>query len=1122
MSSTNRRVIQDDSDSDDDNHNDRNNQQQQPQESPQPIQADNNNPAFVPSTLHSIATSSPLSSFLVPHEAQEYHLNKGLYEDFIKTVINDPAAPSSTTKPTTTTTTEHEILLIVEALRHSEKKVRIRLFKHNKAHVVFGTWWDYCLTKLRQYNQESSSSSSSKLPSNMEEMTVHHIVMALLKFLRENMADVIKTGGDLEKAKAKWGVDLTGFVEKTNQWLLLRLESSPKACVQLKDEMALVIVHFKEVWGVEIGSSKHHSEHVVMGASNPDSATPPSAISRQVSETVNGAAASNDARDVIRTTTDRKEAAALARLEAMRNQRSRRFGATLGMNSSATGRRDESSVNVNNSTEIYGRKPPPESMAGSRNHRASPSKSYGGSDYGRRSNDAPAAGGSGWGRGPSSATDSNAFAGKSSGDAGWGRTSSSHAASGSAASSSDNGGWGRTSSTTAPQHDNKMVPSSNISEGWGKAPSAASTGNNGQARASGASVSGDGWGRASSSVPAETSGNSRASSSGHSGDGWGRSAPSSNVAAAGATSSSTTNSASGSNDGWGKKQPSSNVAAANKSTPVAASNSLGNDGWGRSTPSSNVAAATSSSTKNSDSGSNDGWGRTGPSSNVASATKSNQGAASSSHGGDGWGRSTPSSNVAAATSSSATTSVSGNTDGWGRTQSSPNPAAETSSTARISETGNNDEWSRPKDREIPPYSSSYTSSSNGAYGSLANRQPHPLKSQDDQPNSTRLEPFNSSDHNPSSRGGDIRDNQPLGSTGSRNNDSLHRQSHSYASNRDDNETYQSRQSSYDRKDSRASYQSRSSDRIHEDRRDYEDRRRSDRSSSFRSDSPPSSSENRLDTRRYDDNHSRDGEDRYDSRPRRDRDDSCRGSNSRKRCSYFFSEKGCRSGSKCRFSHDDNDRKPSADRPHERGGYERKSEEDDRYDRGIEDGEVRPAKRFRGDDNGNPKANVGNTMSAPPPVVGAGRGRGRGANINLPAWMTNSSLSTSVGPTGVSASSNNQTTTAPSLSNADLKDALCSIQGSNPSVVPAGRGSGRGNVDNRPAWMTRGTNGQSGPVGAPVNTTTSVVADRMSGRFAPPSSGQKTEMTALAIPPGMGRGRGRGTDNRPAWMTRGQT
>jgi hypothetical protein len=118
--------------------------------------------------------------------------------------------------------------------------------------------------------------------------------MALLKFVRENMADVIKTGGDLAKAKAKWGVDLAGFVERTNGMLL---ESTGERLTPLKEELALVIAHCKEVWDVEIGSSERHSENNDERASGKplggkqESWTHQSDISRQVSETNKSAGA---------------------------------------------------------------------------------------------------------------------------------------------------------------------------------------------------------------------------------------------------------------------------------------------------------------------------------------------------------------------------------------------------------------------------------------------------------------------------------------------------------------------------------------------------------------------------------------------------------------------------------------------------------------------------------------------------------------------------------------------------------------------------------------------------------------------------------------------------------------
>ncbi len=199
-----------------------------------------------------------------------------------------------------------------------------------------------------------------------------------------------------------------------------------------------------------------------------------------------------------------------------------------------------------------------------------------------------------------------------------------------------------------------------------------------------------------------------------------------------------------------------------------------------------------------------------------------------------------------------------------------------------------------------------------------------------------------------------------------------------------------------------------------------------------------------------------------------------------------------------------------------------------YGRGLDYDDERPKKRSRGpDDNergsmnyGTSAPNVGGTErwqpkqesktskydDTRPPARGAaftapsasvGRGRGRGGVDNRPAWMTKGQSTL-----------NGSTPSAPIGGQQPTADPGATFTA---PVASAGRGRGRGGVDNRPAWMTQG---QSGPGNSRVPA--SAVDTQQSNTV---SSG---EATFSAPPIGVGRGRGRGgVDNRPAWMTKGQ-
>jgi hypothetical protein len=411
----------------------------------------------------------------------------------------------------------------------------------------------------------------------------------------------------------------------------------------------------------------------------------------------------------------------------------------------------------------------------------------------------------------------------------------------------------------------------------------------------------------------------------------------------------------------------------------------------------------------------------------------------------------------------------------------------------------NDSRDNRQPYDFNPNRPSYDSSRPATYDSQSSRQPYPDRT-------------DSSDTQPYTHGGNIRNNQPGRNTGTgyqndrrdeyRSNDASQSLSRSDEGSR--------RGSEYDRRDSRvSSYSNRSSDRPVEDRREFEERRRrsDSRPSSYRSDSPPG--EHRGLPRSYADDKRRD-EDRFDDRRKRDRDDSGRGGGggSRSLCKYFFSLRGCRNGSGCRFSHEESgDRKPPSDRLNERVGRGR----DRTYeDGGSEDGEVRPVKRFRGPDRDNMQSSAGNSSNQPS-AAGGGRGRGRGAHVNKPAWMTQAENGS--GPVGASSIAHapapiaNTQPAGIALNNTDLANLLSSVTPAAPTI-PTGRG--RGNVDNRPAWMTAAENGPSG-----ATSVSAPPANAMNGRFAPPPAAHQSN-----APPSqrsMGRGRGRGAVNKPAWM-----
>lgn len=343
----------------------------------------------------------------------------------------------------------------------------------------------------------------------------------------------------------------------------------------------------------------------------------------------------------------------------------------------------------------------------------------------------------------------------------------------------------------------------------------------------------------------------------------------------------------------------------------------------------------------------------------------------------------------------------------------------------------------------------------------------------------------------------------------------------------------------DRSSDRPSRYDRASDRPPR----YDDSRSFDRPPSSRYDDRPTRcDDNRSDRRGGDD---RRGNDRYgddgSSRGGFGRKDSSLSTSSRGdrgNCRFFFTSRGCRDGESCKFSHEggaDEERRPSSRQgsSYDDGRYDSRKRDHERG--GIEEGEMRSAKRFRGPDessrNTNHQTSVALVAAAP-----SGAGRGRGAHINKPAWLVKQEQSmANVEPTGMfeeatatdapyfvppPASAPSPAfdaiavTTVPASAGVnDLNAAAPTLQ----HTAALGRGRGRGNVSNLPAWMTQQQGGASGaPAGVPSS------APAFNAGQPPPSShnncpvGSNTAFSA----PSAGRGRGRGKDiNKPAWQTR---
>lgn len=150
-----------------------------------------------------------------------------------------------------------------------------------------------------------------------------------------------------------------------------------------------------------------------------------------------------------------------------------------------------------------------------------------------------------------------------------------------------------------------------------------------------------------------------------------------------------------------------------------------------------------------------------------------------------------------------------------------------------------------------------------------------------------------------------------------------------------------------------------------------------------------------------------------------------------------------------------------------------------YGRGRDFDDERPRKRPRGSNDYEKSSTNYSSFSA--------QHNGRGSEKWQPPRESNSSRYESTGPSVGAAF------TAPSAS--------------------GGRGRGRGNVDNRPAWMTQG---QKAPGS---NSAPPPAQEEKPASTA--EAAKETAFSALPASVGRGMGRGRGVSNLPAWMTKGQ-
>lgn len=109
-----------------------------------------------------------------------------------------------------TSPSEETILLEIGMIRRSEKGVKSELFrkKETGGMVIFGPWWNYALMRLLELSSNKNASKES-----LGNYTAIKIIRSLFAMVKDDLNDIVKRPGDLDKLNSRFNVDWVKKIE---------------------------------------------------------------------------------------------------------------------------------------------------------------------------------------------------------------------------------------------------------------------------------------------------------------------------------------------------------------------------------------------------------------------------------------------------------------------------------------------------------------------------------------------------------------------------------------------------------------------------------------------------------------------------------------------------------------------------------------------------------------------------------------------------------------------------------------------------------------------------------------------------------------------------------------------
>jgi hypothetical protein len=152
--------------------------------------------------------------------------------------VSSTSEPRQLFEAITSNPSSYQKLAIISAFRAMPKKYKMKLFKEQKAALIFGSWWDNCLLRLSPAENGGAKNGDE----------VIKMLIDLINFTTE-LKEVIRTKVELGKVKERMMVDLVGQLEATRA-VIDQIKAAGMDGV--KAQLLKAEQHFKNAYGVEI------------------------------------------------------------------------------------------------------------------------------------------------------------------------------------------------------------------------------------------------------------------------------------------------------------------------------------------------------------------------------------------------------------------------------------------------------------------------------------------------------------------------------------------------------------------------------------------------------------------------------------------------------------------------------------------------------------------------------------------------------------------------------------------------------------------------------------------------------------------------------------------------------